>query len=128
MRARTSAASAITFLDYGRAGIRLIASAAVCEHACGFRSVPNWHLRCWWTSLGEAHLSKMPPHTLGKRHDDTMTVRLIRKLADRIDGIDLSDRQVGDVLYLRGNDARLLVAEGWAEPVLLPERLQYDVV
>jgi len=47
---------------------------------------------------------------------DTSTVRLTRKLAARLDGIDLSNRQVGDVLRLPRHDARLLVAEGWAEP------------
>jgi len=46
-----------------------------------------------------------------------MVVRLTRKLAEEIDGIDLSSRHVGDVLYLDGVQARLLIAEGWAEPV-----------
>jgi len=44
-------------------------------------------------------------------------VRLIRKLADEIDGVDLQHRQVGDMLYLPGHAARLLIAEGWAQPL-----------
>jgi hypothetical protein len=43
-----------------------------------------------------------------------MRVRLTRKLAERIDGVDLSGRRVGDVLDLDPVEARLLVAETWA--------------
>ena len=43
-----------------------------------------------------------------------MRVVLIRKLANRLDGVDVSDRQVGDVLDLPADDARTLVAERWA--------------
>ena len=43
-------------------------------------------------------------------------VWLTRKLAERIDGVDLSERQVGDVLELSPRDASLLMAEGHAEP------------
>ena len=50
-----------------------------------------------------------------RRSGDVVVVRLVRKLADVIDGIDLRKRQVGDVLYLSGGEARLLIAEGWAE-------------
>jgi len=45
-----------------------------------------------------------------------MRVRLTRKLADCLDGIDVSDRHVGDVLDLSPPDARLLLAEQWAIP------------
>jgi hypothetical protein len=44
-------------------------------------------------------------------------VRLTKKLADVIDGIDLSDRRVGDVVDLPRHDAEILLAEGWASPV-----------
>jgi len=44
-------------------------------------------------------------------------VRLTRKLAEQIDGIDLSRSRVGDRLALSSDEARLLIAEGWAEPV-----------
>jgi hypothetical protein len=43
-----------------------------------------------------------------------MKVRLTRKLADVIDGIDVSAYQVGDVLDLPIPEATLLVAEQWA--------------
>jgi hypothetical protein len=43
-------------------------------------------------------------------------VWLKRKLADRIDDVDLSGRQIGDVLELSPREASLLVAEGHAEP------------
>jgi hypothetical protein len=46
-----------------------------------------------------------------------MAVRLTRKLADMIDGIDLSTSRVGQVLYLPWRDAWLLIAEGWAEMI-----------
>ena len=45
-----------------------------------------------------------------------MRVRLIRKLADCLDGIDVKDREVGDVLDLAPADAVILVAEGWVTP------------
>jgi len=41
-------------------------------------------------------------------------VRLTRKLAEVIDGVDLSRRRVGDVFRLAEPEARLLVAEEWA--------------
>ena len=43
-----------------------------------------------------------------------MKVRLTRKYAERIDGIDLSGRQPGDLLDLPPNEARIIVAEEWA--------------
>lgn len=49
-------------------------------------------------------------------------VRLTRKLAEVIDGIDLSGRRVGDRLPLHPDEARVLIAEGWAEPVPDPEK------
>jgi hypothetical protein len=45
-----------------------------------------------------------------------MKVRLIRKLADCLDGIDVKHHEVGDVLDLAPADAVILVAEGWAAP------------
>jgi len=44
-------------------------------------------------------------------------IRLTKKLAEVIDGIDLSDRRVGDVVDLSSHDAEILLAEGWASPV-----------
>ena len=46
-----------------------------------------------------------------------MRVRLMRKLAEVVDGIDLSHCAEGDVIQLSERQARLLVAEMWAEPV-----------
>lgn len=43
-----------------------------------------------------------------------MRVRLTKKLAERIDGVDLSRWRVGQVLDLPLEDARLLLAEQWA--------------
>jgi hypothetical protein len=43
-------------------------------------------------------------------------VWLTRKLADVVDGIDLSGRVVGDVLDLPVREASLLMAEQYAEP------------
>ena len=43
-----------------------------------------------------------------------MKVRLIRKHANRIDDIDLSDRKVGDILDLPARQAHVILAEQWA--------------
>ena len=48
--------------------------------------------------------------------DELRSVRLLRKYADVIDGIDLADAAVGDRLDLSPHDADVLIAEGWAEP------------
>ena len=45
-----------------------------------------------------------------------MRVRLVKKLAEMIDGIDLKYRQVGDLLDVSPHEARLLFAEQWAVP------------
>jgi hypothetical protein len=45
-----------------------------------------------------------------------MLIRLTRKLADCIDGVDLSHYSVGDVLDLPAWEAHLLIAEAWASP------------
>jgi hypothetical protein len=47
---------------------------------------------------------------------DTMCVRLVKKLADVIDDIDLSRARIGDILTLTVQEAVLLIAEGWAVP------------
>ena len=44
-----------------------------------------------------------------------MNVKLTRKLSSLIDGIDLTDHSVGEILDLSDSEARILVAEGWAE-------------
>jgi len=45
-----------------------------------------------------------------------MQVRLVRKVAERLDGIDVSEAHVGDVIDVSEDDARILIAEGWATP------------
>lgn len=45
-----------------------------------------------------------------------MRIRLTRKFAELIDGIDLSRRRVGDVIDIPVHDARTLIAERWAVP------------
>ena len=43
-----------------------------------------------------------------------MLVRLIRKFAECLDGVDLSHYNVGDLLDLPSREAELLIAERWA--------------
>ena len=45
-----------------------------------------------------------------------MRVVLTRKLADCVDGVELSGWRVGDVLELPDQEATLLLAERWAIP------------
>jgi hypothetical protein len=45
-----------------------------------------------------------------------MKVRLTRKLADSIDGVDLSRKRVGRIINVGRHDAQLLIAEGWGYP------------
>src|SRR5687768_16241431 len=50
-----------------------------------------------------------------QRPDQTASVRLIRKYAEMIDGVNLEEAEVGDRLELSRRDADVLIAEGWAE-------------
>lgn len=43
-------------------------------------------------------------------------MRLTKKYAENIDGVDLADRAVGEMLDLPAEKARLLLAETWATP------------
>ena len=45
-----------------------------------------------------------------------MRVRLTRKLAECVDGVDLSRFRQGDILDLSLREAGLLISEGWAVP------------
>jgi hypothetical protein len=51
-----------------------------------------------------------------------MRVRLTRKLAERINGVDLTGRGIGDVLDLPEREALLLVNEQWATLENQPDR------
>lgn len=53
-----------------------------------------------------------------------MRVRLTRKLAECVDGVDLSRSREGDVLDLSPHDASLLISEQWAEPVYVATSLE----
>ena len=46
-----------------------------------------------------------------------MFVRLTTKLAEVVDGIDISAYAEGDVIELPSAEAQLLIAERWAEPL-----------
>lgn len=74
----------------------------------------------------QKHREKDPPkrsqhdETGGPRHEPierggTLAVRLTRKYANMIDGVNIADAHVGDRLELPQHDAEMLIAEGWAE-------------
>jgi hypothetical protein len=44
-------------------------------------------------------------------------VRLTKKLASILDGVDVSTLSVGEILELPDSSAALLIAENWAEPI-----------
>lgn len=75
------------------------------QHRFGYTS----SLRC----THGIHLSNgsCPPFSL---RGAGMWVRLTRRLADCIDGVNLSAHQVGDVFEVTRQEAELLVAEAWA--------------
>jgi hypothetical protein len=52
-----------------------------------------------------------------------MRVRLTRRLAIIIDGVDLSGHGVGDVFEVTRHDGKLLIAEEWAVPVASPRSM-----
>ncbi len=52
----------------------------------------------------------------GPASDEIVSVRLTRKHAESLDGVDLSGFNVGDRLELAFREATLLIAEGWAVP------------
>jgi hypothetical protein len=51
-----------------------------------------------------------------------MKVRLTRKLANQLDGVDVSTRNEGEVFNLPRAEAELLIAEHWATPVQRADR------
>ena len=53
-------------------------------------------------------------HYAAAETDDVVPVRLIRKYAEHIDGVNLENAVVGDLLDLTPRDANILIAEGWA--------------
>jgi hypothetical protein len=51
----------------------------------------------------------------GHKNERRMKVRLTRKLAPSLNGVNLSAIQIGEVVELPEREARMLIAEGWAE-------------
>ena len=51
-----------------------------------------------------------------------MRIRLVRKLAECLDGVDLSSYRTGELIDLPQRDADLMVAERWAVPVCAARR------
>jgi hypothetical protein len=51
-----------------------------------------------------------------------MRIRLLRKLAERLEGIDVSSYREGDVFDLPRAEAQLLIAGRWALPYRGPSR------
>ena len=51
---------------------------------------------------------------IGQPPGGTMSVRLIHKYAEMIDGVNLANTSVGDQLELSRYEANILIAEGWA--------------
>jgi hypothetical protein len=53
-----------------------------------------------------------------------MRVRITRKLAEWIDGVDLSHHHIGDVMEVTRHEGELLVAEEWAVQVAPRARMK----
>ena len=48
-------------------------------------------------------------------------VRLTKKLANVMDGVDVSHARTGDILNVSDSQAAILIAEEWAEPCDFPD-------
>jgi hypothetical protein len=59
------------------------------------------------------------PHAYApdNKHRLVPQIRLIRKYASALNGFDLSQAAVGDVIVVKEEVAAMLILEGWAEPV-----------
>jgi hypothetical protein len=57
------------------------------------------------------------PFEYPKRPGPEVLVRLTRKLANFLNGLNVTDVRVGDVIELPQAKAMMLVTEGWAEQV-----------
>jgi len=49
-----------------------------------------------------------------------LRIHLTKKLAAVLNGLDISALRVGDVIELPDSAARMMIAEGWAEPEAAP--------
>jgi hypothetical protein len=77
----------------------------------------------WWDDDQDAerHYPGVERRT-NERPDEVEPVVLTRKYAQAIDGIDLSESDVGARLPLNRREAQMLIAEGWAEPTPVDQR------
>jgi hypothetical protein len=57
----------------------------------------------------------LPKRDLCSDSNHCMRVKLVRKFANALNGIDLSKVSVGDIIDVTPNQAAMLIAEGWAE-------------
>lgn len=73
-----------------------------------------------WDDTKKPRSTPEPPSTserwsyAGARSDEVVSVRLLRKYSESIDGVSLKNAAVGDRLDLPPRDAHILIAEGWA--------------
>jgi hypothetical protein len=51
-------------------------------------------------------------------------IRLTRKFANSVNGVDLTNRRVGEIFDLRSDAASILISEGWAELWVEPSLAQ----
>jgi hypothetical protein len=80
-----------------------MATQCSCSHECGTTGDLNGQSRFF-------------PRLDNGSGEGAMRVRLTRKLAERLDGIDQSGYATGEVIDLPRREAELLMAERWAQP------------
>jgi hypothetical protein len=71
---------------------------------------PCWHIVCHSNDISTSI-------TVSASINFVVRIRLTRKLAAVVNGVDLSSRKVGDIIELSDSLARMMIAERWAEPV-----------
>jgi hypothetical protein len=72
-------------------------------------------------------MTDIPLPSIGRRTPvyHLMRIRLTRKLAESLDGVDLSSYGPGEVIDLPQRDAALVIAERWAVPLRSAERSSF---
>jgi len=66
--------------------------------------------------LERAHTNRLlPKRDLCSDPNHLMRVKLVRKFANVLNGVDLSTINVGDLMDLMPYQAQMLILEGWAE-------------
>ena len=105
----------------------------LCSITVSSMQKPRYHDRKSPSVRPQSNDRQSPPAAVARQMtEDEATgkvtpVRLTRKFADMIDGVDLTDAQVGDELNLAPHEADVLIAEGWAERARPPRRRADDV-